>query len=88
MKNNKEKDSSSLNSSTKTNSSSKNEDIFAKQRPRGGIKSKINNFQPGRHTIAVPLNSFNGIIRETEEQGNTIYKIPLPEDFYIERKRG
>ena len=61
MKNNKEKDSSSLNSSTKTNSSSKNEDIFAKQRPRGGIKSKINNFQPGRHTIAVPLNSFNGI---------------------------
>ena len=61
MKYNTEKDSSSLYSSTKTNSSSKNEDIFPKQRPRAGIKSKINNFQPGRHTVAVPLNSFSGI---------------------------
>ena len=61
MKNNTEKDSSSLYSSTKTNSSSKNEDIFPKQRPRAGIKSKVNNFQAGRHTVAVPLNSFSGI---------------------------
>ena len=61
MKNNTEKDSSSLYSSTKINSSSKNDDIFPKQRPRGGIKSKINNFQSGRHTVAVPLNSFSGI---------------------------
>ena len=61
MKYNTIKDSSSLNSTIKTNSSSKNEDIFSKQRPRGGIKSKINNFQPGRHTVAVPLNSFSGI---------------------------
>jgi len=63
MKNKKEEDTSSHFSSTKTNSSSVNEDsdIFPKLRPRGGIKARANNFQSGRNTVAVPLSSFSGI---------------------------
>ena len=75
MKNNKDGDSSNHYSSTKTNSSSKNDDndIFAKNRPRGGIKSKINNFQPGRHTVAVPLNSFSGISHNASFQSKLLF---------------
>lgn len=75
MYNNKEGDSSSHNSSTKTNSSSLNEDndVFPKNRPRGGIKSKINNFQPGRHTVAVPLNSFSGISHNASFQSKLLF---------------
>ena len=64
MKNKKEEDTSSRFSTTKTNSSSVNEDsdIFPKLRPRGGgIKVKANNFQSGRNTVAVPLSSFSGV---------------------------
>ena len=75
MKNNKDGDSSNHYSSTKTNSSSKNDDndIFAKNRQRGGIKSKINNFQPGRHTVAVPLNSFSGISHNASFQSKLLF---------------
>ena len=64
MKNKKEEDTFSRFSTTKTNSSSVNEDsdIFPKLRPRGGgIKVKANNFQSGRNTVAVPLSSFSGV---------------------------
>ena len=77
MKNNKDGNSysSSHYSSNKTNSSSNNDDndIFSKNRQRGGIKSKINNFQPARHTVAVPLNSFSGISHNANFQSKLLF---------------
>lgn len=77
MKNNKEDDKSSLFSSAKTSASLTNEDsdLFPKSRPRagGGIKSKINNFQAGRHTVAVPLNSFSGISHNASFQSKLLF---------------
>ena len=61
----KKNEDNSNNSSIKTNSSSINEDTeydkYQKTRPRGGIKSKANNFQTGRNTICVPMSNFSGI---------------------------
>ena len=78
MKKNKEDDKSSLFSSAKTSASLTNEDsdLFPKSRPRGGgggIKSKINNFQAGRHTVAVPLNSFSGISHNASFQSKLLF---------------
>ena len=76
MKKNKEDDKSSLFSSAKTSASLTNEDsdLFPKSRPRGGgIKSKINNFQAGRHTVAVPLNNFSGISHNASFQSKLLF---------------
>ena len=77
MKNNNEEDKSSHFSSAKTSSSftEEDKDLFPKSRPRGGIKSKLNNFQPGpgRHTIAVPLNSFSGISHNASFQSKLLF---------------
>ena len=75
MKNNKEFDSSSHLSSAKTNSSLINEDndLLPNTRPRGGIKSKINAFQPQRHTVAVPLNNFSGISHNASFQSKLLF---------------
>ena len=75
MKNKEEEDKSSHFSSAKTSTSLTNEDldIFPKSRPRGGIKSKINNYQPGRHTITVPLNSFSGISHNASFQSKLLF---------------
>ena len=75
MKNNKEIDSSSQLSSAKTNSSLINEDndLLPNTRPRGGIKSKINAFQPQRHTVAVPLNNFSGISHNASFQSKLLF---------------
>ena len=75
MKNKKEYDKSSHFSSAKTSSSLMEEDsdIFPKTRPRGGIKSKINNAQPGRHTIAVPLNTFSGVSHNASFQSKLLF---------------
>ena len=75
MKNNKEIDSSSHLSSAKTNSSLINEDndLLPNTRQRGGIKSKINAFQPQRHTVAVPLNSFSGISHNASFQSKLLF---------------
>ena len=75
MKNDKEEDKSSYFSSAKTSTSLTEDDkeMFPKSRPRGGIKSKINNFQPGRHTVAVPLNSFSGISHNASFQSKLLF---------------
>ena len=99
MSNKKEDDSSSI-STAKTNSSSLNkdnsskneeDDIFHKARTRGGIKHKVNNFQPGRATISVPITSFNGISHNASFQSKLLFfnggkprpkfqHIPLPNE--------
>ena len=99
MSNKKEDDSSSC-STAKTNSSSINkdnsskeeeDDIFYKARTRGGIKHKVNNFQPGRATISVPITSFNGISHNASFQSKLLFfnggkprpkfqHIPLPNE--------
>ena len=73
--NNKEDDKSSHFSSAKTSASLTNEDsdIFPITRQRAGIKSKINNFQSGRHTVAVPLNSFSGISHNASFQSKLLF---------------
>ena len=75
MKNNKDDDNSSHFSSAKTNSSSIGEDsdIFPKTRPRGGVKSKGNNFQPVRHTVAIPITSFNGVSHNASFQSKLLF---------------
>ena len=77
MKNNKEEDKSSHFSSAKTSSSltEEDKDLFPRSRPRGGIKSKLNKIQPGpgRHTIAVPLNSFSGISHNASFQSKLLF---------------
>ena len=79
MINNKEDDSFST---AKTNSSSINKDtsskneedeLYHKTRTRGGVKHKINNFQPGRATISVPLSSFNGISHNASFQSKLLF---------------
>ena len=49
----------------------KNEEI--KTRPRGGIKSKVNNFQPGRNTICVPMSNFSGISSNASFQSKLLF---------------
>ena len=75
MKNKKEYDKSSQFSSAQTSSSlmEENSDIYLKSRPRGGIKSKINNFQQGRHTVAVPLNTFSGVSHNASFQSKLLF---------------
>ena len=79
MINNKEDDSFST---AKTNSSSINKDtsskneedeLYHKTRTRGGVKHKINNFQPGRATISVPLSSFSGISHNASFQSKLLF---------------
>jgi hypothetical protein len=79
MINNKEADSFST---AKTNSSSINKDtsskneedeLYHKTRTRGGVKHKINNFQPGRATISVPLSSFSGISHNASFQSKLLF---------------
>ena len=106
MKNKKEDEKINHNSKVKTNSSSKNEDTFSKDseddffqktRPRGGIKSKINNFQAGRNTISVPITKFSGISPNADFQSklsffnggkpHTKFKhMPLPQDKVIKEE--
>ena len=106
MKNKKEDEKINHNSKVKTNSSSKNEDTFSndsendffqKTRPRGGIKSKINNFQAGRNTISVPITKFSGISPNADFQSklsffnggkpHTKFKhMPLPQDKVIKEE--
>ena len=106
MKNRKEDEKINHNSKVKTNSSSKNEDTFSndsendffqKTRPRGGIKSKINNFQAGRNTISVPITKFSGISPNADFQSklsffnggkpHTKFKhMPLPQDKVIKEE--
>ena len=74
MKNNKEIYSSSHLSSAKTNSLiNEDNDLLPNTRPRGGIKSKINSFQPQRHTVAVPLNNFSGISHNASFQSKLLF---------------
>ena len=99
MKNNKEIDSSSQLSSAKTNSSLINEDndLLPNTRPRGGIKSKINSFQPQRYTVAVPLNSFSGISHNASFQSKLLFfnggkpkkthHIPITQDKVIAEEK-
>ena len=79
MSNKKEDDSFST---AKTNSSSINKDtsskneedeLYHKTRTRGGVKHKINNFQPGRATISVPLSSFSGISHNASFQSKLLF---------------
>lgn len=75
MKNNKDDDNFY---SGKTNSSSKGEngDMLQKIRPRCGVKSnKVNNnnFQSGRHTVAVPLTNFSGISHNASFQSKLLF---------------
>ena len=79
MSNNKEDDSFST---AKTNSSSINKDtsskneedeLYHKTRTRWGVKHKINNFQPGRANISVPLSSFNGISHNASFQSKLLF---------------
>ena len=79
MSNKKENESFSTD---KTNSSSINKDTFSKNeedelyhktRTRGGVKHKINNFQPGRATISVPLSSFSGISHNASFQSKLLF---------------
>lgn len=64
--------SSSLN---KDNHSSKKEedDFIHKSKTRGGIKHKINFFQPGRATISVPISSFHGISHNASFQSKLLF---------------
>ena len=73
----KKNEDNSNNSSIKTNSSSINEDTeydkYQKTRPRGGIKSKANNFQTGRNTICVPMSNFSGISSNASFQSKILF---------------
>ena len=73
----KKNEDNSNNSSIKTNSSSINEDTeydkYQKTRPRGGIKSKANNFQTGRNTICVPMSNFSGISSNASFQSKLLF---------------
>ena len=69
----KKNEENSNNSSIKTNSSSINENEEIKTRPRGGIKSKVNNFQPGRNTICVPMSNFSGISSNASFQSKLLF---------------
>ena len=73
----KKNEENSNNSSIKTNSSSINEDTeydkYQKTRPRGGIKSKANNFQAGRNTICVPMSNFSGISSNASFQSKLLF---------------
>lgn len=98
MNNNKEIDSSNHFSSSKTNSLSINKDneLLPNTRPRGGVKSKINAFQPQRHTVAVPLNTFSGISHNASFQSKLLFfnggkpkkfqHVPLPNNKIIEEE--
>ena len=98
MNNNKEIDSSNHFSSAKTNSLSINKDneLLPNTRPRGGVKSKINAFQPQRHTVAVPLNTFSGISHNASFQSKLLFfnggkpkkfqHVPLPNNKIIEEE--
>jgi len=58
------------------NFSSKNEeddDLLSKARQRAGIKNKINNNQPGRATVSVPLSSFNSISHNASFQSKLLF---------------
>ena len=73
----KKNEDNSNNTSIKTNSSSINEDTeydkYQKTRPRGGIKSKANNFQTGRNTICVPMSNFSGISSNASFQSKLLF---------------
>ena len=79
MSNKKEDDSFSTaktnTSSINKDTSSKNEEdeLYHKTRTRGGVKHKINNFQPGRATISVPLSSFSGISHNASFQSKLLF---------------
>ena len=79
---NKKEDVSSCFSTAKTDSSTINkdnstkneeEDLYTRTRQRVGIKHKINNFQPGRATINVPISNFNGISHNASFQSKLLF---------------
>ena len=64
-------DSSTINKDNKTKN--EEDDLYTKTRQRGGIKHKINSFQPGRATINVPITSFNGISHNASFQSKLLF---------------
>ena len=87
MKNKKEYDKSTHFSSANS-SMEENPEMYYKSRPRGGIKSKVNSFQPIslRHTVAVPLNTFSGVSHNASFQSKLLFfnaGKPRPKFQYI-----